>query len=71
MTLLNRPPAHSPAPAPIRLTPKSYKVTYTVRSGMRGHYQLMAVSEEHARWAMQELVPTCKVVSVLHDNGEW
>ena len=51
--------------------PKSYKVTYTVRSGMRGHYQLMAVSEEHARWAMQELVPTCKVVSVLYDHGEW
>ena len=38
---------------------------------MRGHYQLMAVSEEHARWAMQELVPTCKVVSVLYDHGEW
>ncbi len=54
-----------------RLKPIPFKVTYTVRSGMRGHYNLMAASEQHARWNMMELVPTARIVSVLRDDGEW
>lgn len=64
-----------PAPvrpaAPVKQPLKSYKITYTVRSGMRGHYTLMARTPGEAKWAMVELLPQARVVNVLEDSGDW
>ena len=70
MTMILKPAPCRPA-APVKQTLKSYKITYTVRSGMRGHYNLMARSAGEAKWAMVELLPQARVVSVLEETGDW